>query len=347
MIASFLLPSLGLGSVDDTVVSHNIIRNTREGINVQAGDVLGAPTTGTLTNTQIIDNTVSDNLFTGIQLFTNGVPGSSIDKTVISRNQVTQNPTTGIALLTTTTILPLGSKTAITQTTITDNTVTQNGTGINIFPFKGSTYTITDSLIARNTLSQNTLAIAVLGGFQASNNTVSALIENNTISKNTNAGASTGILVEGGLNSSSGNHLNVIVSKNTLKNNTGHAITVVGGQQNSSNNTDNVVEVSNNLIEDSESDGILALGGFEFGTAQPTDTSSGNAVNLTVNKNTVRRSGRNGISLSAGGSTTGTPANNSAEGSSRADQEDVESGLQPVFHLEAWNLLKVSAIPRE
>lgn len=295
---------------DANVLSHSLIRNTKIGVAVQAGTVLTPFIAGAVTNTRISANNILNNTAVGIDVFTNGAPSSVISGTTISQNQVTNNPNTGIVLQTNGPTFPLGAASTITQTSITDNTVTQNGVGVNIFPFRGDNYTLTDSLIARNTLSKNTLAISLVGGSQANSSTVSALIENNTITENANAGKSSGIYVGSGFSSSSSNHLNVIVSKNTLKNNDGHAITVVGGQQNSSNNTDNVVEVSNNLIEDTTIDGILALGGFESSTAQPTDTSAGNIVNLTVNKNTIRRSGRNGISLSGGGSTTSTPADN-------------------------------------
>jgi len=176
---------------------------------VRAGSVPGFP--GKVKNTKVLANLVSGAAFQGIQVSTRDAVGSSIDSTTITGNSSSLSDI-GIQLFTN--FSAAGSNTSITNTNVTDNLVSGNDIGILVNPFMGDNNTLTGITIARNTVTDNNGGIIADGGETSSNgNLLKVTIKDNTVSGNSFPGGAAGILVRGGLLSSSNNHVDARILK--------------------------------------------------------------------------------------------------------------------------------------
>lgn len=341
-------------TTNNNAVENNIISGGTNPIFVQAGVDVTSVTfgtfqdTGTVSNTQVTGNTVSNSLFDGILVFTVFQGVSTITGTTVSNNTAMNNARHGISVSTSS-----GSDgNVITDVDITDNEATGNG-GVGILTiaaFQGSNNSISDVDILRNTTSSNLIGIEVIGadgnGVGASGNTIDdVLIDDNTVTENDSSSTdgTSGIVVIGSANVASNNQVtNVQVSNNTVEdnlgggavyvgggvvsadsntvsatvyhntvsNNAGSGIGIISGLDNSSNNTNVTVSVTENTVDDNEDDGIFAVAGVGA-FLDPTGTSTGNILNITIDQNFARNNGRNGLNIAGAG----------ASGDSRKDTE--------------------------
>ncbi|MBI3248636.1 MAG: thrombospondin type 3 repeat-containing protein [Deltaproteobacteria bacterium] len=310
------MPNIGVfvfrasASVDplaNTAISNNVIGGGSLPILVQAGS---ASLPGNITNTRVTNNTVSGAAFHGITLHTR-FPGAAIDATRVAQNMVMNNSQVGVY------VLANGTDPAsfITHTTITDNQVSNNGfDGILAQSFGGKGNLMTGLTIEGNDVHDNgkvlggsgiSVEAGVCGGQQ---HTLDAVIARNTLARNGVAGsATTGIVAIGGFDSSgcpgspplaAQNRLTVTITQNTLVDERGSSLSVVGGQTGASNNTV-AATITNNAIHSSGFNGISILGGVGFFDSFAGEATQ-NTVTATVSDNDVADSAKIGLEIDGG-----------------------------------------------
>lgn len=299
--------SASLDPLANTVIGNNVISGGSLPILVQAGS---ASQPGNITNTRVTNNTVSGAAFHGITLHTR-FPGAAIDATRVAQNTVTNNSQVGIYVLANET----DPASFITHTTITDNQVSNNGlNGILGQSFGGKGNLITGLTIEENDVYDNgevgggsgiSVEAGVCGGQE---HTLEAVVARNTLARNGVAGsATTGIVAIGGFNSSgcpgspllaAQNRLTVTITQNTLVDERGSSLSVVGGQTGASNNTV-AATITNNAIHSSGFNGISILGGVGFFDSFA-GAATHNTVTATVSDNDVEDAAKIGLEIDGG-----------------------------------------------
>lgn len=279
-------------------ITDNIVQGGTYPIVVEAS--FDAPTQpGSVSNTTVTGNTVSDSSQSGILIFTGDGAGSSIDATTISSNQVMNNA--GYGILITTNLTAAGTGSRITQTAVRDNEVSGNGaTGIAAFSFKGHDCAITDTVIDHNIVHDNGFGISgIAGACGATRNRLEITISRNTL-------ANSGIFTSGGTNIQCGpdplpaateNMATATISGNLLTDSSGPGISMTGGTVNAVGNSLTATVTGNDVVGliGMTIAGGLGISGDDIGPAD------NNTLAATVRDNHIGR-GFAGIGITGGAS---------------------------------------------
>jgi hypothetical protein len=291
------------GSISNTTITDNHVSlASNNGIAV----ITDSPNSS-ITETLIANNTATNNTHGGIFIGASA-PGSTIDGAFIFNNTATNNKRFGIHVLANET--DPGS--TIADTTIRDNEIAGNERfGILAESFGGRGNFITSLVIDKNEVHDNVnhddppkssagivLNAGVCGGRE---HVMEATISENMLDRNGNPGsATTGIFVSGGGNSGCAagapaatlNRLTVTIDRNTLRDEKGSSLTVLGGQSDATDNTV-IGVVTNNTILRSGFNGVSVLGGFG-------DLTTNNTVTAAVADNEVEESAKIGLEINGG-----------------------------------------------
>ena len=295
-------------SFGETVTGNEVFGNTiiggQHGILVQAGS---ADEAGTLSNTRIRRNFVSETTAAGIGVFTMSA-GSRITDTIVEGNHVFENSGSGImaySFAANTTLVD-----SITKLKIQDNTIRDHEFGSGIFIASGlcGSYNRMQAEITGNTLERNGRdlypAIAAGGG---------------------NTSCSLGA-------ADSYNHLDVTITDNSVEDTDYFGIGVYGGYQNSNHNTV-TARVERNAVWRSRVAGIGLSGG--------TTDSDSNTVTATLNDNLIARATEpdfgtagHGLALVAASAipSTSTSSNNTVTVSGRGNAISIKRNASDTMY---------------
>ena len=238
------------------------------GIVVQAGS---GTTAGTVSNTMIRGNTVSDTDTVGIAVFTE-VAGSTISRTTIEQNEVYANDGHGIAAWSK--AVNTTRTNSITGLKILDNHVHDHTAGAGIRVTSGyceADYNRLQATISGNTLSENGKA-ATFADIEAG----AALTDSDCTGTPTDT---------------TQNYLDVTIEDNISEDTPDIGIAVYGGVKSSDTNTVTAT-VARNVVRQSATAGIRVVGGA--------DSSDSNEVTATINDNLIARTTKPANSGNAG-----------------------------------------------
>ena len=302
-IAVLHYTGLGTAPLTGTRLTNNTVVGSRLSIVVQAGLDDQA---GTVRDTAISGNTVSAATSHGIYVLTGPVSGSTVDGTRITENMVSHTARFGIILQANYTTG--GSNLHITNTTIQHNEVFANGaTGLVAQSHGAANSRLTNLHILDNHIHDHAdgYGIAVTGGVcGATGSTLEAEIARNTLSGNGNGIAATGgsnslCLSEGSLAAASHNHLTVRITDNTLEDELGSGILIVGGSIGGSDNRVDATVTGNTVLRSGGGSGIGVIGGWAT-AGDESGAADRNTVSATLTHNRVEGAAEYGLGLAAG-----------------------------------------------
>ena len=305
-------------SFGETVTNNEIILNAiiggQYGIVVRAGS---ADEAGTLSNTRIRRNFVSETTAAGIGVFTMSA-GSRITDTIVEGNHVFENSGSGImaySFAANTTLVD-----SITKLKIQDNTIRDHEFGSGIFIASGlcGSYNRMQAEITGNTLERNGQENPLFPAIAAGGGTVPL-------------SCSSGV-------TATHNHLDVTITDNSVEDTDSIGISVYGGYQNSDHNTV-TARVERNAVWRSTLAGISLTSG--------TTDSDHNTVTATLNDNLIARATEpdfgtagHGLALVAASAipSTSTSSNNtvtvSGRGNAVALKRNASDSMYDLFRQE-------------
>ncbi len=286
-------------------ITNNTITGGAYGILLQAGATGSGDVVGTLSDTRVDGNTVSETTTVGIAVLT-AAPGATLTDTIVEENEVFNNTGQGIAAWAQADNAPTLTD-SLTSLTIRDNHVHNQTTGNGIAVtsgYCGGGYNRVKAEIVGNTLVDNGQAdifadIAAGAGTNASAvgctvpapNTTTGNHLDVTITDNRSADTpDRGIFVYGGFESSDLNSVTATVARNAVWRSGTAGISVLGGGSNSDHTTvtatlnDNLIARTTALAMGTAGHGLV----LQAAAAVPEDsTSSHNTLTVSGRGNVI------------------------------------------------------------